>query len=170
MEASNNRRTWPWWALGGTLVLLLAVAGLQLSRATDRLPALELGVLEDPARRVVLAELAGQARVINFWASWCLPCRIEHPQVEALARRYPGAVVGVNYQDTREEAGKWLAYFGNPFSLVLSDPTGAAGAAVGLPGVPFTLLLDAQGNVIYRHTGAISADQLERLILPRLAQ
>jgi len=156
------------WILGAVVALAIVVALLLMGEPDNRLPAVELGTLDDPSARVSLDRLDSQVRVINFWASWCLPCRIEHPQVKALAARHPGGVLGVNYMDRSEDARRWLAYFGDPFSLVLTDPAGTAGRALGVRGVPYTLVLGATGEVIFRHAGPLSAQQLESQILPLL--
>lgn len=156
------------WGLGAAAVAAILLSLLLMGKPDGRLPAVELGTLEDPSARVPLNSLGTQVRVVNFWASWCLPCRIEHPQIKALAARYPGAVVGINYMDTREDARRWLDYFGDPFSLVLTDPSGLAGRAAGLRGVPYTLVLDGNGKVIFRHAGPLDTRQLEGQILPLL--
>jgi len=175
MDAGNNRDDVRHtgggrlaWGLGGAVAVAILLSLLLMAEPDSALPGVELATLENPKVKLALDGLDTQVRVVNFWASWCLPCRIEHPQLEALAVRHPGALVGINYMDTPEDANRWLAYFGNPFSLVLTDPSGVAGRALGIRGVPYTLVLDSQGKVIFRHAGPLDVARLEGQILPLL--
>lgn len=126
------------------------------------LPAVEgLGV---PGLRS--ADLAGQVTVLNFWASWCLPCRAEHPLLVELAREPGVRLVGIDYKDKPEDARTFLLGLGNPFALIGADADGRAGIEWGISGVPETFILDAQGIVRFRWVGPLTRVDLDEKILP----
>ena len=106
-------------------------------------------------------------KLVNFWASWCAPCRAEHPNLEKLARA--GIPVhGINYKDKPEHAAQFLAELGNPFATLAADPKGRTGLDWGIYGVPETFVIDANGEIILRHAGPITSRILESRILPSL--
>jgi len=120
-----------------------------------RSPAPELSgdVLVPPP--VSLTALRGAPVVVNFWASWCVPCRREAPDLARFARARPGGarLVGVNYQDRKGDALAFVREFDWRFSNV-RDPDGALGNRYGLPGLPTTYVIDAEGRIAARLTGA----------------
>ncbi len=97
--------------------------------------------------------------ILNVWASWCAPCREEHPYLMQLAQRYQAdervQIIGLNYKDVSENALHFLKTLGNPFAHVGVDQTGRAGIEWGVYGVPETFLIDAQGIVRYRNVGPL---------------
>lgn len=103
----------------------------------------------------------GTVKLVNFWASWCAPCRLEHPQLTALsAEGIP--VYGVNYKDQPEAALKFLADLGNPYAAVGADLSGLDTAVNwGVYGVPETFVIDGQGKVLYRFAGALSPNVVD---------
>lgn len=104
------------------------------------------------------------AKVVNIWASWCGPCRIEHPELERLAGM--GVTVhGINYKDNAEDAMSFLRELGDPFARIGQDE-GRVGIEWGVYGVPETFVLDGEGRIVYKHIGPIQNDDLERKILP----
>ena len=150
-------------------VLFLALAGaflVGLNRETpDELPSMLAGKPAPPLDLPPLYEgepgIGPQAlttpgiKLVNFWASWCGPCRAEHPMLEQLAAEgIP--ILGVNYKDQPENAKAFLAELGNPFAAIGTDDTGRTGIDWGLYGVPETFLIDANGNVLLRHPGPIT--------------
>lgn len=107
-------------------------------------------------------------KLVNFWASWCAPCRAEHPQLEAL--RAEGVVIhGVNYKDDPVKAEAFLAELGNPYATIGAD-AGRMALDWGLYGVPETFVIDGAGKVVLRFAGPITAQELERLIRPAMAK
>ncbi len=108
--------------------------------------------------------------VVNIWASWCAPCRIEHPQLLALSKEPGVRMLGIDYRDRPEQAVKFLTHLGNPFEAVGFDEEGRAGIDWGITGVPETFFLDREGQVRHRHTGPIDAETLENSILPRIRE
>lgn len=115
-------------------------------------------------------ELRGRAVVLNFWASWCLPCRDEAPLLEASWRRYGDRVVfvGINVRDLRSDAVAFLRELGVPYVSV-RDRSDDAYDAYGLTGVPETYYLDAAGRIVAHTPGAVTAETLEFGIARALA-
>jgi cytochrome c biogenesis protein CcmG/thiol:disulfide interchange protein DsbE len=115
-------------------------------------------------------DLTGQVTVVNVWASWCGPCRTEHPQLQALAEQPGLVVVGINYKDTTENAVRFLNELGNPYSRVGVDATGRTAVDWGVYGVPETFIVDATGKIAFKFTGPITPAALTEQILPQIAK
>ncbi len=107
-------------------------------------------------------------KLVNFWASWCAPCRAEHPLLTEIADSGV-PVYGVNYKDPPANALAFLAELGNPFAGIGADATGRMGLDWGLYGVPETFVIDGQGRVVLRFAGPITRQELERRIAPAIA-
>jgi cytochrome c biogenesis protein CcmG, thiol:disulfide interchange protein DsbE len=114
--------------------------------------------------------LRGQPVVINFFASWCAPCRIEHPLLMRLAKQEGIPLYGIAYKDKPEESARFLSQFGNPYRAVGVDQDGRTGLDFGAYGVPETYVLDAAGRVRKRFVGPLTTDSVERELLPLLRQ
>ena len=108
----------------------------------------------------------GQVALVNFFASWCLPCRAEHPLLMDLAESGKVRVLGVNYRDRPEDARRWLGRLGNPYGRVGADMRGRTAIDFGVSGVPETFLIDATGRIRHQHIGPIMPKDLETEILP----
>lgn len=123
------------------------VRGLAL-QPIENLPLLELKHLSE-----------GKVSIVNFWASWCVPCRAEHPLLMALADGAKGGgyrVLGLAYRDKPKDAARFLRLGGNPFAFVGLDRTGYSALGWGLTGVPETFVLDGAGQVIFHHRGPLT--------------
>lgn len=111
----------------------------------------------------------GDVVLVNFWASWCAPCRAEHPQLIKLAedgiRLY-----GINYKDTEAKAQAFLNDLGDPFTRIAGDPSGRTGLDWGLYGVPETFVIDGDGVVVKRFAGPITDAILESTIRPAIEE
>lgn len=129
-------------------------------------PAFSLTRLDDAERRVARDDLLGQVWLLNVWASWCAPCREEHPLVVELARSGLLPVVGLNYKDTRPAATAWLANLGNPYQTILFDGDGRVGIDFGVYGVPETFVIDRQGIIRFKHTGPLTPQVVKERIEP----
>ena len=131
-------------------------------------PALELPALLEGAAPLSLASLKGQPVAINFFASWCLPCRAEHPLLGKIAAEYGIAMIGIAYKDKPADARAYLADLGNPYEAIGADESGRGGIEFGLTGVPETYILDRDGIVRYRLAGPITADNLADQLAPAI--
>lgn len=169
------------WSRRGTLGALAVALGAswwvwrdhrQTSSASLRvgrpLPAFALPRLGEPAHTLTPAELRGEVWLLNLWASWCAPCRDEHPLLLALARDAGAAIVGVAHQDDPHAADEWLRRLGNPYRHTVVDRDGALARALALDGVPQTLLIDREGVLRHQVRGPLSAERWSGELLPLL--
>jgi cytochrome c biogenesis protein CcmG, thiol:disulfide interchange protein DsbE len=115
------------------------------------------------------ADLTGKVSLVNIFASWCVPCRAEHPVLNALSQSKRVAIYGINYKDKPEAARAWLAELGNPYLRIGADD-GRVGIEWGVYGVPETFVVDRQARIRYKHVGPLTRDGLERKILPLIAK
>ena len=103
---------------------------------------------------------AGKVTVINVWASWCVPCRLEHPLLMELGKRADIRLVGLNYKDEPENARRFLGTMGQPFAAIGADEAGRAAVDWGVYGVPETFIVDGKGIIRYKQIGPLSEDAL----------
>ncbi len=160
------------------LIVILALAGLffiQLESGDDpsRIPSALIG---KPAPALALEGLAGKpgfgpgeladgrVKIVNFWASWCAPCRIEHPLLSALKGRVD--LYGVNMKDRPEAALGFLGELGDPFDRIGADPEGRAAIEWGVYGVPETFVVDGAGRIVWKHIGPLDPAAIRDDILP----
>jgi cytochrome c biogenesis protein CcmG/thiol:disulfide interchange protein DsbE len=106
--------------------------------------------------------------LVNVFASWCIPCRAEHPQLTALAREHGVRIVAINYKDKPDEAKAWLAELGDPFAKIGMDATGRVAIDWGVYGVPETFVVDRQGRIRFKHVGPLMDYDVTEKILPVL--
>lgn len=111
----------------------------------------------------------GEMKLVNFWASWCAPCRVEHPNLTALAEEGV-TVLGVNYKDQPDNALGFLEELGNPYAAVGADPQGRMALNWGLYGVPETYVVDGEGNIVFRFAGPVTQRVIEDRLRPALAE
>lgn len=164
----------------GLLVVIVVVGGfLLLSRSGPRehftegmvgrpAPAFELQRLGG-GEPVMAASLSGRPYVVNLFASWCAPCRAEHPQLLALQARGV-ELIGVAYKDRPEHTQRYLDELTNPFAAVAMDPEGRFGLELGVTGVPETFVVGADGTVLAVYRGPLTDEVLAEAILPALQQ
>lgn len=166
-----------WMAVAVTLpVALAAMLGYGLTRDPARIPSATVGApapqfdLEplEGGGRLRLADLHGKVAVINFWASWCVTCRVEHEDLVALgqlaADRDDMEVVGVNYRDQRGAAAEFLERYGAyPYPSGF-DPSGRVGIDFGVYGLPETYFVDREGIIRHRHIGALDYGEAARIL------
>ena len=110
----------------------------------------------------------GKVSVVNVFASWCVPCRVEHPLINDLAERGIVNVYGLNYKDKDRDAAAWLDALGDHYTAVGADRDGRVGIDWGVYGVPETFVVDGAGCIQYKHISVLTRDVLEEEIMPRL--
>jgi cytochrome c biogenesis protein CcmG/thiol:disulfide interchange protein DsbE len=110
----------------------------------------------------------GKLMLVNFWASWCVPCRQEHPIILSLSRDPRLTVVGVNYKDGSENALRFLGELGNPFSAIGLDPNGKMAIDWGVYGIPETYLVGADGTILYKKVGPFDEKSLQNGLYPAI--
>jgi cytochrome c biogenesis protein CcmG/thiol:disulfide interchange protein DsbE len=140
-----------------------------------RAPAVELPALEGltdagrPVAGFVTADLRkGEVSVVNFWASWCVPCVQEHPVLVALREQTGVSVYGINYKDQAAAARRFLGRYGNPYAAVGVDGNGRAAIEWGVYGMPETFIVNGRGEIAYKHVGPVTPETLETRIIPAI--
>ena len=129
-------------------------------------PSFSLAKLHQPGERLSNADMRGQVWLLNVWASWCVSCRVEHPLLVALAKADVVPVIGLAYKDKPEDGLAWLASNGDPYRMSIVDRDGRVGIDFGVYGVPETFVIDKSGIIRYKQIGPLTADALDRTILP----
>jgi cytochrome c biogenesis protein CcmG/thiol:disulfide interchange protein DsbE len=160
------------------LVALIGVFAVSLNRDPSLVqsvligkPAPEFSLPAVPALGVPgfdAAALKGEVTVVNVFASWCIPCRDEHPVLEALKSTGKARLFGINQKDAPENAAAFLDELGNPYEAIGADATSRVSIDWGVYGVPETFIVDAAGIIRFKHIGPISASQLTSEILPAI--
>jgi cytochrome c biogenesis protein CcmG/thiol:disulfide interchange protein DsbE len=133
-------------------------------------PAFSLPSLDNPDEVFTPESFAGQPYLLNFWASWCVTCRVEHPLITKLAESGALKVVGMNFRDEKVDAVAWLARFGDPYAVNLQDLDGRTSIDFGVYAAPESFLVDANGTVVYKQLGAITEEAIMTEILPRVRE
>lgn len=113
-------------------------------------------------------EFMGKVTLLNVFASWCVPCRDEHPVLMALAQDKRYVVAAINYKDKPQNARRFLGELGNPFRALGADDTGRAAIDWGVYGVPETFLIGKDGKIAYKHVGPLTPEAARNSILPEL--
>jgi len=134
-------------------------------------PSAVKAVLESPPQKeeaFFTAPAKDRITLVNFWASWCAPCRTEHPLLMQLAQDSRLDMIGINYKDKDENALHFLHQLGNPFLLIAADKRGRGAIEWGVYGIPETYLVNKQGIIIYRHIGPLTPGIVTRDILPAI--
>lgn len=171
-------------ALSGRLLVLLPVAVfavlavalyLGLWNKDDRLPSVLIGKpvpefdlpqIEGRETGLSSADLRGDVSIVNVWASWCVPCRVEMPLLVELAEAGTLPIYGINYKDDAEAALTFLDELGDPYTRIGADRSGRVAIDWGVYGLPETFVVDAEGQIAYKHVGPFDRRSLEEDILP----
>lgn len=181
-ETSEPRSGRKWLAVL-PFVVFMALAGVFLfqlvsGREASVVPSALIGA---PAPQTVLpalegtglpgfdaSQFAGKVTLVNVWASWCAPCRQEHPLLMQLAADARIEIAGLNYKDRPENARRFLGELGNPYSAIGTDSTGRAAIEWGVYGVPETFLVGPDGTILYKHVGPFTAEVVSGALLPEI--
>ena len=141
---------------------------LQSVLVGQKVPDFELNQLKDfskPSREDLYSK---EFKLINFWASWCAPCRAEHPLFMKLQLE-GHKIYGINYKDKEDNAINFLSNLGNPYWKIGADIDGRVAINWGLYGVPETFIVNPKGEIIYRHAGPVTQAIFNREFLPRMS-
>lgn len=132
-------------------------------------PVFEAPIFEAPDETLSLEAMKGDGpAVLNFWASWCGPCIVEHPEITKLSKLEGVRVFGINYKDKPVDARRFLDRYGNPFTAIGLDEKGRVAIEYGIAALPETFVISGDGRVIYKHTGPISPGDYEEKLLPAI--
>lgn len=129
-------------------------------------PTFNLPPVAGTERGLTNDDLKGEARLVNFFASWCIPCKVEHPLLNRLTKEGVVPVYGINYKDAPEDIRAWLDKLGNPYVRSGADLDGRVGIEWGVYGLPETFIVDGGGRIRYKHIGPMRAEDIEECILP----
>jgi len=133
-------------------------------------PAFQLPQLGEPAKTISAQDMRGKVWLINFWGTWCIACREEHPMLVEYARTGLIPIYGVDYKDDRTAAMRWLKEFGNPYAGVAFDVEGRTSIDYGVYGAPETFLIDKNGVIRFKQIGPLTPDVWEKQIVPLAKQ
>ncbi|WP_417318452.1 DsbE family thiol:disulfide interchange protein [Erythrobacter aureus] len=166
--------SWRLWVPLFAFALFVGLAAYQLTQPKDdfvdsrmvgeELPYFDLPPAMEGVEGVSNATFAdGKPRLLNIWASWCLPCIAEAPHLESL-KEQGAEIVGVAIRDRPEDIARFLARHGNPYSRIGRDDLSEVQLAIGSSGVPETFVIDGKGVIRYQHIGDIRADDVPVLL------
>ncbi len=179
-ERPSRRRA---WLAVVPLLAFLALAGLFLAQLLSNkdnsvvpsaligavAPATDLPALEGIGLPgLSSAAFPGKVTLVNVWASWCAPCRQEHPLLMELSKDERITVAGLNYKDTPENARRFLGGLGNPFAAIGVDRTGSTAIDWGVYGVPETFLVGRDGRIAYKHVGPFTPESMRDDLMPAI--
>lgn len=129
-------------------------------------PAFQLRQLQDPTQTFSSEQMRGKVWLLNVWASWCEPCREEHPWLVAYSKTGIVPIVGINWKDDRTAALRVLSEGDNPYAFVVSDPEGRVAIDYGVTGAPETYVIDRNGIIRYKKAFPIEQDIWDKEIVP----
>jgi cytochrome c biogenesis protein CcmG/thiol:disulfide interchange protein DsbE len=172
-------KSWRFFLPLAVFAAFLGVAAWQLTQPKDEfvhstmigkpMPAFAMRAASPDRPGLALADLAdGTPKLLNIWASWCVPCAAEAPQIAAL-KAQGAPIVGVAVRDRPEDVEAFLDRYGNPFDRIGADDLSELQLAIGSSGVPETFVVDGKGVIRYQHIGDIREDQVP-IILQKLRE
>lgn len=132
--------------------------------------------VEDPSQSITQAIFKNKITLLNVWSTWCVNCKLDHIMWMEIAKKSDVLsslnvqIIGLNYHDNLQDAREWLQVLGNPYFNTLFDPNGRLSIDYGVYGTPETFIVDAEGNIRYRHVGPINRAIWEGTLLPIIAR
>ncbi len=159
----------------GIFIVLVVFLAIGLTRDPHEIPSPLIGKpapaftaprLHESGRTFSAKDMLGQVWLLNTWASWCVACRQEHPILMEFAKTKTLPIIGLDYKDPEADGLKWLARFGDPYDLSVTDRDGRIGIDYGVYGVPESFLIDKAGVIRYKQIGPVTEETLRDKILP----
>ena len=155
--------SWKFWAVWIIILGLIILLSFGFTTDPKKVPSPLIGRLApdfkvdelNGEQQFSLSEFKGIPIVLNFWASWCLPCEVEHPYLLAIKEKNNLIMIGINYKDKEEDAKIFIEDKGNPYDYIGRDDSGFFGIDMGITGVPETFIVDEKGTIVLRHVGPI---------------
>ncbi|WP_296446312.1 DsbE family thiol:disulfide interchange protein [Rhodoferax sp. UBA5149] len=163
----------------GIFIVLVVFLAIGLTRDPHEIPSPLIGKaapmfsaprLQAPDQQFFAKEMLGKVWLLNTWASWCVACRQEHPILVEFAKTRTLPIVGLDYKDQNSEGLKWLARFGDPYDLSITDKDGRIGIDFGVYGVPESFLIDKAGVIRYKQIGPVTEEALRDKIMPLIRE
>jgi cytochrome c biogenesis protein CcmG/thiol:disulfide interchange protein DsbE len=160
------------------LGILLAV-GLKIADTKTHIPSpligrpvpeFDLPTLYEPGRQVSQDDLLGEPYLVNFFGSWCPTCVYEHPVITDLAKMSSLRIVGLNFRDEPQDAMAWLSQHGDPYDDIIVDYSGEISIEFGVYAAPESFLVAPDGEVVYKHIGALTPEVITETILPMVEE
>ena len=176
LEAGQRRRTAIFfWGPVVVFAGLATALGWGLTRDPKVLPSalidkpvpeFNLPSVKGRTSGLASADLSGEVSIVNVFASWCLPCKAEHPIWMDLKARNVVPIHGLNYKDTPDDASAWLNRLGDPYKRTGADLDGRVAIDWGVYGVPETFIVSADGRIAYKHVGAVTKEIVDGTLMP----
>ena len=161
-------------------LVLVVYFGIGLTKDPRRLPSVlidqpvpefDLPAIEDREHGFASRDLPGRVSLVNVFGSWCVACRVEHPLLMRLKADGAVPIHGIDWREPDGEAGpRWLARYGDPYTLVGDDPESRGAIAFGVTGAPETFVVDRNGVIRYKHVGPISEDAWRTTLRPLIEE
>ncbi len=159
--------------------VLLVFLAIGLTRDPHEIPSPLIGkpapvftapVLDKPGQTFSSKDMLGKVWLLNTWASWCVACREEHPILVEFSKTNPLPIIGLDYKDKDAEGLKWLARFGNPYQLAVTDQDGRIGIDFGVYGVPESFVIDKAGVIRYKQIGPFTEESIQKKLIPLIKE
>ena len=169
----------PFYLITLTSIIIFFSIFLIFFKNLNKDPEIKSNLLEREAPELFLEEMAGynfpsnndfylkEYKLVNFWASWCAPCRVEHEILNKIQNKN-FKIIGINYKDNENNAIKFLNELGNPYFSIGKDSSGKTAINWGIYGIPETFIINEKGKVILRHPGPITNEIYENKFKPIL--
>ncbi len=163
----------------GLFIVLVVFLAIGLTRDPQEIPSPLIGKaapmftaprLQSPDQQFSAKDMLGKVWLLNTWASWCVACRQEHPILVEFAKTKTIPVIGLDYKDQEMDGLKWLANFGDPYDLSVTDKDGRIGIDFGVYGVPESFLIDKAGIIRYKQIGPVTEEALRDKIVPLIRE